>query len=144
MGVIIVLSVCYVSLITCCSAEDDAVGARVVLCRLRGVSCITRVGVDKAGFNQLLVPYQHPLLSSPTHTYSTTPAIPTSYIILFDPLGNPLGTILTAAQRYNQGFKCIKQGSAIAPYPNPATIYCQSALCNPENDMFEDIYLSDL
>ena len=71
-------------------------------------------------------------------------AIPTSYIVPFDPLGNPLGTILTAAQRYNWGFKCIKQGSAIAPYPDPATIYRQSALCDLADDMFEDIYLSDL
>ena len=55
------------------------------------------------------------------------PAIPTSYIVPFDPLGNPLGTILTAA-----------------PYPDPASVYRQSAICDPENDMFEDIYLSDL
>ena len=72
------------------------------------------------------------------------PAIPTSYIVPFNPLSNPLGTILTAAQRYNRGFKHIKRGSAIAPYPDPATIYRWSALCDPENDMFEDIYLSDL
>ena len=72
------------------------------------------------------------------------PAIPTSYIVLFDPLGNPLGTILTAAQRYNRGFKRIKQGSAVAPYPNPATIYRWSALCDPADDMFEDVYLSDM
>ena len=57
-------------LITCCSAKDNAVGAWVVLCGPRGVSRITWVGVDKAGFNQLLVPYQHPLLSLfPTHSY---------------------------------------------------------------------------
>ena len=86
---------CYVSLITCCSAKDDAVGAQVVLHGPRGVSCITWVGVDKGGFNWLLVPYQHPLPST-SHTHSTMPAIPTSYIVPFDPLGNPLGTILTA------------------------------------------------
>ena len=68
-----------------------------------------QVGVDKAGFNWLLVPYQHPLLSSsPLNTTLTMPAIPTSNIVPFDPLGNPLGTILTAAQRYNWGFKRIK------------------------------------
>ena len=72
------------------------------------------------------------------------PAIPTSYIVPFDPLGNPLGTILTTAQHYDWGFKHIKRGLAIAPYPNPATIYRRSALCDPENDMFKDIYLSDL
>ena len=72
------------------------------------------------------------------------PAIPTSYIVPFDPLGNPLGTIPTAAQSYNRGFKCIKRGSAIAPYPDPATIYRWSALSDPEDNMFEDIYMSDL
>ena len=56
----------YVSLIVCCSADDDAVGARRLFRGPRGVSHITRVGVDKAGFNRLLVPYQHPLLS-PNH-----------------------------------------------------------------------------
>ena len=109
----------------------------------RGVSRITQVGVDKAGFNWLLVPYQHPLLSSLT-SHTTMPALPNSYIVPFDPFGNPLGTILTAAQRYNRGFKCIKRGSAVAPYPDPATIYRRSALCDPDDDMFEDVYLSDM
>ena len=145
MGVVIVLMFRYVSLITCCSAKDDAVGAQVVLCRLRGVSRITQVGVDKAGFNWLLVPYQHPLPFFPPTTHTLTmPAIPTSYIVPFDPLGNPLGTILTAAQRYNRGFKRIKQGSAVAPYPDPTTIYRQSVICDPVDDMFEDIYLGDM
>ena len=88
MGVVIVLRFHYVSLITCCSAKDDAVGARVVLCGLRGV--------------------------------------------------------LTATQRYNQGFKRIKWGSAVAPYPDPATIYRRSVICDPADDMFEDGYLSDM
>jgi hypothetical protein len=72
------------------------------------------------------------------------PATPSSYIVPFDPLGNPLGTILTAAQRYSRGFKCIKWGSAIAPYPDPATIYRRSAISDPVNHMFEDIYLGDM
>jgi hypothetical protein len=72
------------------------------------------------------------------------PAIPSSYIVLFNPLGNPLGTILTAAQRYNWGFKRIKRGSAVAPYPDPATIYHQSAISDPGDDMFEDVYMGDL
>ena len=72
------------------------------------------------------------------------PALPTSYIIPFDPLGNPLGTILTTSQRYNQGFKHIKRGSAIAPYPDLATIYHRSVLSDPENDMFKDIYMGDM
>jgi hypothetical protein len=72
------------------------------------------------------------------------PATPTSYIVPFDPLGNPLGTLLTAAQRYNRGFKRIKWGSAVAPYPDPATIYHRSAISDPGDDMFEDIYLGDM
>ena len=55
--IVIVLNGHYVSLITCCSADDDAVGTRVMFHGLKGVSRITRVGVDKAGFNRLLVPY---------------------------------------------------------------------------------------
>jgi hypothetical protein len=72
------------------------------------------------------------------------PAIPNSYIVPFNPLGNPLGTILTATQRYNWGFEGIKQGSAMSPYPNPTTIYHCSAISDPEVDMFTDVYLSDM
>jgi hypothetical protein len=71
-------------------------------------------------------------------------AIPSSYIVPFVPLGNPLGTILTAAQRYNQGFKHIQRGSVVRPYPDPATIYRRSAISDPGDDMFEDIYLSEM
>ena len=89
VGVVIVLSNRYVSLIVCCSADDNAVGARVVFCRPRGVSHITRVGVDKAGFNRLLVPYQHPLLS-PNHPSSSSPIImprvDNTYVIPFEPV----------------------------------------------------------
>jgi hypothetical protein len=52
------LSVRYVSLITCWSADDDAVGARLTLHGLRGVIRITQEVIDKAGLNRLLVPYQ--------------------------------------------------------------------------------------
>jgi hypothetical protein len=72
------------------------------------------------------------------------PAIPNSYIVPFDPLGNPLGTILTATQRYNQGFKCIKRGLSTTPYPDPAIIYRRSAISNPGDNMFTDVYLSDM
>ena len=85
VGVVIVLRDRYVSLITCCSADDNAVGARVVLRGPRGVSHITRVGVDKVGFNRLLVPYQHPL-SSANHLFllslnqlCLTPSTPTLF-----------------------------------------------------------------
>jgi hypothetical protein len=52
------LNVCYVLLITCWSADDDAVGARSTLCGPRGVIRITREVIDKAGLNRLLDPYQ--------------------------------------------------------------------------------------
>jgi hypothetical protein len=58
MGVVIVLSDRYVSLITCCSAKDDAVGARLTLRGPRGVICITWEVIDKVGLNRLLDPYQ--------------------------------------------------------------------------------------
>jgi hypothetical protein len=48
----------YVSLITCCSANVDAVGARVVVRGPRGVIRITWEVIDKAGLNRLLDPYQ--------------------------------------------------------------------------------------
>jgi hypothetical protein len=48
----------YVSLITCCSADVDAVGARVVVRRPRGVIRITREVIDKAGLDRLLDPHQ--------------------------------------------------------------------------------------
>jgi hypothetical protein len=48
----------YVSLITCCSADVDAVGARVVVRGPRGVIRITWEVIDKAGLNRLLDPYQ--------------------------------------------------------------------------------------
>ena len=72
------------------------------------------------------------------------PAVPNSYIVPFDPLGNPLGMILTAAQRYNQGFKRIKRGLVTCLYHDPATIYHHSAISDPEDDMFANIYLSDM
>jgi hypothetical protein len=72
------------------------------------------------------------------------PAIPNSYIIPFDPLGNPLGTLLTAAQRYNRGFKRIKRGSVMSPYPDPACVYRRSVISDLGDDMFKDVYLGDM
>jgi hypothetical protein len=58
VGVVIVLRVRYVSLITCWSADDDAVGARLMLRGPRGVIRITQEVIDKAGLNRLLDPHQ--------------------------------------------------------------------------------------
>jgi hypothetical protein len=57
---------------------------------------------------------------------------------------SPFAPSVTAAQRYNQGFKRIKRGSAVVPYPDPATIYRRSAIADPGDDMFEDIYMGDM
>jgi hypothetical protein len=58
VGFVIVLSVCYVLLITCCLAEDNAVGAWLTLRGPRGVIRITQEVIDKVGLNWLLVPHQ--------------------------------------------------------------------------------------
>jgi hypothetical protein len=48
----------YVSLITCWSADVDAVGARLMFRGPRGVIRITWEVIDKAGLNRLLDPHQ--------------------------------------------------------------------------------------
>jgi hypothetical protein len=58
VGVVIVLCVRYVLLITCWSADDDAMGTRLTLRGPGGVIRIMREVIDKAGLNQLLDPYQ--------------------------------------------------------------------------------------
>jgi hypothetical protein len=115
-----------------------------VLCRLRGVIRITWGVIDKAGFNQLLVPHQSQLSSLPFHSTLSMPAIRSSFIVPFNPLGNLGGTLVTAAQWYNHNFKRIKRGSTVSPYPDPASIYWRSALSDPKDNMFEDIYLNDI
>jgi hypothetical protein len=57
-GSLLFLSVRYVSLITCWSADVDAVGAQLTFRGPRGVVHITREVIDKAGLNRLLDPYQ--------------------------------------------------------------------------------------
>jgi hypothetical protein len=68
----------------------------------------------------------------------------TSYIVPFDPHGAPGTTILTAAQFFNRDFKRLRRGSAVTPYPDPANVYRRLAISDPRDDMFEDVYLSDL
>ena len=97
---------CYcldVLLIICCSADDYAVGVRVVLCGPRGVSRITWVGVDKVGFNRLLVPYRHPFLSS-NHLSSFYPIMPqvnNTYVVPFEPVRNGPGEFSFTKDRFN-------------------------------------------
>jgi hypothetical protein len=71
-------------------------------------------------------------------------AIRNSYIVSFDSFGNPGCTILSATQCYNWGYKRIKQGSSVAPYPDAASVYRRLAISCPEDDMFEDLYLGDM
>jgi hypothetical protein len=75
---------------------------------------------------------------------NVTASIHYSYIVPFDPLGAPGPTILTTTQNYNRGFKCLKWGSVMTPYPDLAEVYCWSAIPNPGDDMFEDLWLHDM
>jgi hypothetical protein len=72
------------------------------------------------------------------------PAIRLSYIVPFNPLGKPGRTLVMAAQQYNCCYKRLKRGSSVSPYPDPASVYQRSALSDPEDDMFEDLYLDDM
>jgi hypothetical protein len=44
----------------------------------------------------------------------------------------------------DRDFNRLRRGSAVTPYPDPANIYHRSAITNPGDDMFEDVYLLDL
>ena len=146
MGVVIVLNDCDVSLITCCLADDDAVGAWVVFCGPRGVSRITQVGVDKAGFNRLLVPYQHPLLSTnhPSSSRSTImPQVNNTYIVPFKPVRDGRGEFSFARECFNIQQFVKKRGSRTAPYPSFVDMYQRSERCSVESDTFEDLQLHD-
>ena len=63
-----------------------------------------QVGVDKAGFNRLLVPYQHPLLS-PNHLSSshpiTMPRVDNTYVVPFKPICNGPEEFSYAKGRFN-------------------------------------------
>ena len=140
------LNVRYVSLMICCSADDDAVGAWVVLRGLRGVSRITWVGVDKAGFNRLLVPYQHPLFS-PNHLSSSPPIsmprINNTYVVPFEPVHDSPGEFAYGRARFNLQRFVKKRGSRTDPYPPFVNVYQRSERCSVESDRFEDLQLHD-
>jgi hypothetical protein len=124
MGVVIV---CYVSLITCCSAKDDAVGAWVVLRRPRGVIYITWGVIDKVGLNRLLVPITI-LLSQPTISppYTIMPRFTSTYTIPFDPVCNGPGEFASAKETFNRQQFVHKRGSRTTPYPSFVDIYGRS------------------
>jgi hypothetical protein len=79
-----------------------------------------------------------------TPLLSAMAPIHNSYIVPFDPFGAPGPTVLTTTQGFNRMFKRLRQGSAETPYPDVASIYCQSAISDPGDDMFEDLYLGDM
>jgi hypothetical protein len=122
---------------------SSAEGVLWVFHGLRGVIHIMWGVIDKAGFNWLFIPYQSPHSSLPFLPISKMPAIHSSYIVPFNPLGNPGGTILAAAQRYNRMFRCSKQGSATSPYSDLVLVYRWLVVSNSRTDMFEDLYLDD-
>ena len=146
MGVVIVLNDRYVSLIVYCSADGDTVGARGLFRGPRGVSRITRVGVDKAGFNRLLVPYQRPLLSS-NHLSSSPPIImprvDSTYVIPFEPVRDGPGEFAYGRACFNLQRFVKKRGSRTDPYPSFVNIYQRSERCVAESDTFKDLQLHD-
>ena len=94
-----------------------------------------RVGVDKAGFNRLLVPYQHPLPST-NHLSSSPPiAMPrvnNTYVILFEPVHNDPGEFSYAKDHFNVQQFVKKRGSRTAPYLSFVNIYQRSEHCSVE------------
>ena len=108
-------------------------GTWVVLHRPRGVSRIMQVRVDKVGFNRLLVPYQHPLLST-NHLYSsqpiTMPRVTNTYVVPFEPVCNGPGEFSYAKDRFNIQQFVKKRGSKVAPYPSFVDVYQRSERCS--------------
>jgi hypothetical protein len=134
------------SLITCGSAEDDAMGVRLTLRGPRGVICITREVIDKAGLNQLLVPHQSPFLSpiQSSLLFSTTmPHTANTYTVPFDPIRNGPGEFATAKERFNLQRFVKKRGSRVSPYPSFVDVYQRSERCVADADTFEDLQLAD-
>ena len=146
VGVVIVLSYRYVSLIVLWLGRSDAVGARRMLCGPRGVSHIMRVGVDKAGFNRLLVPHQHPLFSTkhlPSSPPINMPRVDNTYVISFEPVRDGPGEFAYGRARFNLQRIVKKRGSRIDPYPSFVNVYQRSERCVAESDTFEDLQLHD-
>ena len=104
------------------------------------------MGVDKAGFNQLLVPYQHPLLS-PNHLPSSPPIImprvDNTYVIPFEPVRDGPGEFAYGRARFNLQRFVKKRDSRTDPYLSFVNIYQRSERCVTESDTFEDLQLHD-
>ena len=104
------------------------------------------MGVDKAGFNRLLVPYQHPLLS-PNHLSSSLPInmprVDNTYVIPFEPVRDGSGEFAYGRARFNLQRFTKKRGSRVDPYPSFVDVYQRSERCVAESDTFEDLQLHD-
>jgi hypothetical protein len=135
----------YVSLITCCLAKDNAVGAQVVLCGPRGVIRITQGVIDKAGLNRLLVPHQSPFspLNQSSLLLTTMSRYTNTYTIPFDPVHNGSGECTTAKESFNCQRFVKKRGSRSSPYPAFVGVYQRSAPTFVESDPFNDLFLAD-
>ena len=105
-----------------------------------------RVGVDKVGFNWLLVPYQHPLPST-NHLSSfppiAMPQVNNTYVIPFEPIRNGPEEFSFAKEHFNLQRFVKKWGSRTAPYPSFVDVYQRSEQCSVESDTFEDLQLHD-
>jgi hypothetical protein len=146
VGFVIVLSVRYMSLITCGLAEDDAVGTQLTLRRLRGVICIMREVIDKVGLNRLLVPHQSPFpfsIQSSLLFSTTMPRTANTYTVPFEPICNGPGEFATAKERFNFQWFVKKRGSRVTPYLSFVDVYQRSKRCVADADSFEDLQLAD-
>jgi hypothetical protein len=135
-----------VLLITCCSAEDDAMGAWLTLHGPRGVIHITRGVIDKAGLNRLLVPHQSPFspLNQSSLLLTTTMSHYTNtYTIPFNPVHNGSGECAITKESFNRQWFVNKRGSKSTPYPAFVDVYWRSAQTFVESDPFDDLFLAD-
>ena len=104
------------------------------------------MGVDKEGFNWLLVPYQHPLPSANYLSSSLPIVIPqvnNTYTVPFDPVCNGPGEFATAREWFNIQRFVKKRGSRTSPYPPFVDMYQRSKCCSVESDTFKDLQLHD-
>jgi hypothetical protein len=146
VGFVIVLSVRYMSLITCWLAEDNAVGARVTLRGLRGVIRITQGVIGEVGLNRLLDPHQSLFLSPIQLSLllsTTMPRTTNTYTVPFKPIRNGPGEFATAKEKFSLQRFVKKRGSRTSPYPSFVDVYQRSERCVADADMFEDLQLAD-
>jgi hypothetical protein len=135
-----------VSLITCCSAKDDAVGDWLTLRGLGYVIRIMQEVIDKVGLNRLLVPHQSPFpfpIQSSLLLSTIMPRTCNIYTVPFEPIHNGPGEFAMAKEKFNLQRFVKKRGSRTSPYPSFVDIYQQSECCVVDANTFEDLQLAD-